>query len=65
MLADYFTKPFQGRLFHMFREVIMGWKHISTLQQISVPSKERVGKCINGSKDPKMTYVESLTTVMA
>jgi len=44
MLADYFTKPLQGKLFHRFRDVIMGWKHISTLKD-EVPSspKERVG----------------------
>jgi hypothetical protein len=44
MLADYFTKPLQGRLFHMFRDVIMGWKHVDTLKEwpSSLP-KERVG----------------------
>ena len=43
MLADFFTKPLQGALFHKFRAVIMGWKHIDTLK---IPSqselKERV-----------------------
>ena len=48
----------------MFREVIMGWKHISTLQQISVPLKEHVGECIDGIKNSKKLYVESLTTVI-
>ena len=37
MLSNHFTKKLQGRLFHMFREVIMVWKHISTLYQIYVP----------------------------
>ena len=32
MLADYFTKTLQGSLFHKFRDVIMGWKHINTLR---------------------------------
>ena len=32
MLADYFTKPLQGYLFKKFRDVIMGYKHISTLK---------------------------------
>ena len=32
MLADFFTKPLQGALFLKFREVIMGWKYISTLE---------------------------------
>ena len=44
MLADYFTKPLQGRLFHIFREVIMGWRYISTLDGLAPhPSKECVG----------------------
>jgi hypothetical protein len=65
MLADYFTKPLQGRLFTMFREVIMGWKHVNTLKrETSSPSKERVGN-MDGSNDvrnpnavrnPKPTY---------
>ena len=48
MLADYFTKPLQGKLFHLFRAVIMGWKHIDTLKQepSSLP-KERVGNMNN------------------
>ena len=33
MLADFFTKPLQGGLFHRFRDVIMGWKPISTLSE--------------------------------
>ena len=44
MLADYFTKTLQGRLFHKFWDVIMGFKHISTLKkglQIDA-NKERV-----------------------
>ena len=65
VLSDFFTKTLQGRLFHMFIEVIMGWKHISTLQKISFPSEERVGECISGGKDSKKTYVEALTTGMA
>ena len=43
----------------------MGWKNISKLHQISVPSKECVGDCIDGSKDSKKTYVEAITMVMA
>ena len=33
MLADYFTKPLQGQMFRKFREVIMGYKSISTLKE--------------------------------
>ena len=32
MLADFFTKPLQGHLFQKFREVIMGYKPISSLK---------------------------------
>ena len=44
MVADYFTKPLQGALFHKFRDVIMGFKHVNTLKKpdINVESKERV-----------------------
>ena len=48
MLADFFTKPLQGRLFHKFRNVIMGWQHISTLQNIDESVlKERVEMSMN------------------
>jgi hypothetical protein len=46
MLADYFTKPLQGSLFHKMRRVVMGWDHIDTLQNDN-PSpmpEERVEK---------------------
>ena len=33
MLADYFTKPLQGRAFKLFRDVIMGYRHISILKE--------------------------------
>ena len=43
MLADYFTKPLQGRMFDIYRQVLMGWKHISTLKTLKSPCmKERV-----------------------
>ena len=46
MIADFFTKPLQGNLFRKFRDVVMGYKHISSLydqsEQTSV--QERVGK---------------------
>ena len=44
MLADFFTKPLQGSLFKKFRDVLMGYKHISTLvMPPKQPSEERVG----------------------
>jgi hypothetical protein len=45
MLADFLTKPLQGSLFRKFRDVLLGYKHISSLKQenssTSVP-EERV-----------------------
>jgi len=44
MLADFFTKPLQGSLFRKFRDVLMGYKHTSTLvMPTKQPSEERVG----------------------
>ena len=65
ILANYFLKSLQGMIFCIFIEVIMGWKYISTLNQIYVRSKERVGECIDGSKYSKKTYVEALTIGMS
>ena len=36
MVADFFTKPLQGAVFHKFREVIMGWKPMSSLKKIGL-----------------------------
>jgi hypothetical protein len=47
MLADFYTKPFQGSLFRKIREVILGHKHIDSLKQSKpTPSQERVGRNI-------------------
>jgi hypothetical protein len=45
MVADFFTKPLQGDLFRKFRDVVMGYKHISSLYDQSEQSldQERVG----------------------
>ena len=47
MIADYFTKPLQGRLFKLFRDVIMGYRPLTDVLS-EIPSKERVG---NGGKN--------------
>ena len=31
MIADYFTKPLRGKMFKMFRDLIMGYLHINDL----------------------------------
>ena len=43
MLAGFYnTKALQGALFVKFREVIVGWKHVDTLQLVPPSTKERV-----------------------
>ena len=43
MISDYFTKPSQGTLFKIFRDIIMGYKIIGeVLADIESTSKERV-----------------------
>ena len=43
VLADYFTKPLKGKVFKIFRDVILGYKPILSLESIPVSIKERVG----------------------
>ena len=68
MVADYMSKPLQGKLFHTFRNVIMGWAHISTLFDIFDTTKERVGNNVNNGMSvvepriKKMSYVEAAKT---
>ena len=54
MLADYFTKPLQGALFHQFRDIIMGRVSPFTLLEdtFSYTIKERVGKKILSKEIP-------------
>ena len=33
-IADFFTKPLQGSLFRKFRDIVLGYKHIGTLNEV-------------------------------
>ena len=46
ILAGFFTKSLQGALFAKFCDVIMGWKHIDTLQMGPPSTKERFGDVV-------------------
>ena len=46
MLADLFTKPVQGFLFHKFIDIIMRYKHITTL----LTGKFSIKKCVGDQK---------------
>ena len=68
MVADYFTKPLQGRLFTKIRDQIMG--HADILAEERVGDKEKGGN-INkkmttkispgGKNERRMTYAEAVT----
>jgi hypothetical protein len=47
MLADFLMKPLQGGLFRKFRDVLLGYQHVSSLQVHNndvVSPEERVGE---------------------
>ena len=44
MIAEYFTKPLQGKSFKLFRDLILGYTHIlDILSDIESTDKECVG----------------------
>jgi hypothetical protein len=48
--SGFFTKPLQGALFTKFRDVILGYKHVDSLDLDSTPGpEERVGSVQAGS----------------
>jgi hypothetical protein len=64
MLADFFTKPLQGSLFKLFRDVIMGYQPITDLYTIVDTSvKERVEKTNfkNETNESKTDITRKLT----
>ena len=45
VLADYFQNSLQGKIFNVFKEVIVRWKHVSEIENMLPPSsKGCVGK---------------------
>ena len=65
MIADFFTKPLQGASFHLFRNVIIGWAHISIVYSAYVVTKERVGNNKNEANGNKVNKTEeNLVTTM-
>ena len=72
MLADYMSKAVQGTLFTIFRNVLMGWEHMSILYDLQSSMEERVENSRNeknearfaiddsSHKQAKMTYAQAL-----
>jgi hypothetical protein len=62
MLADFFTKPLQGSLFRIFRDIILGTNRIISIDSIpDLLVEERVGKDLQGGRgtDVKKTIVDA------
>ena len=57
------SKPLQGSLFKLFRSVIMGWAHVSTIYNPYDTMEERVEKNDQNTivtKGRKMTYAQAV-----
>ena len=68
MIADYMSKPLQGKLFQIFRNVLMGWAHINTLYDFFAPTEERVennGKTAVEAKKTKQTFADVVRATKA
>jgi len=61
MIADYFTKPFQGSLFRLLRSIVMGWTHIETIKTSA--SKEGIGNRVS-TDDIKNNIKQTYASVM-
>lgn len=62
MIADFMSKPVQGQLFQTFRNVIMGWAHISCVfkgyihpKEHVKDSKEKIGEGKGGTAEQRNT----------
>ena len=54
MIADFFTKPLQGNLFRKLRDVVLGYKHVNSLNtEEESSSQERVGSQDLGEISPQ------------
>ena len=59
MIADFFTKPLQGKLFFKFRDVIMGITHHQSLNQPTLPTQicDHIPTTKSAHKIPKVVLV--------
>jgi hypothetical protein len=63
MLADFFTKPLQGRFFKRFRDVLLGNLHVNALATpLPDPIEERVGEIRMGTHNGAVTGVMNTGT---
>jgi len=61
MLGDFFTKPLQGRLFRMMRDVVHGITSYETFVEETVETKT-ASKASKTSDDTSETFIEEVST---
>ena len=59
MIADFFTKPLQGKLFKKLKDVIMGKVSIQEFTDSSIATKERVGECVAAADGDQQVTVKT------
>jgi hypothetical protein len=60
MLADFFTKPLQGYLFHRFKAVVLGHAHVDSLHDLITHSLEERVEENDRSNSRNSLYSEEL-----
>lgn len=56
MLADFFTKPLEGGLFHQYRRIIMRWDHIDVL---AIEGMESANTPLSSSKEERVENIKN------
>ena len=68
MVADFYTKPLQGNLFRVFRDVILGYVHVSSLNDFGmeasdeehVPEREASGNVKKNNEGEKTVITSDI-----
>ena len=62
MISEYFTIPLQGKVFNLFCDIIMGYKHIGdNLADIEYTVKECVGNKNKVTENSNLKNKDKLT----
>ena len=60
MLADYYTKALQGKLFTQLRDTIMGKISVYEIVEVNTRLKERVEKCISAGENVSLDFLSTI-----
>ena len=62
MIADYFTKPLQGKQFRKLQDIIMGLSHFPDKERVEI-NKISVTRKISNPTMTKRTYADTVRTM--